>query len=42
MKWNKYQFRGRKVAGHAIVLAYSAEKVGGNCPPCPIGSAANG
>ena len=32
----------RKVAGQAIMLAHWAQKVGGDWPPCPIDSAANG
>ena len=42
MKWTKNQFEGRKVVGQATLLAYWAKKWAGDCPPCLIGSAANG
>jgi len=41
MKWKKNRFGGRKVVGQGTMLAYLAQKVGGQLPPCPIGSAAN-
>jgi len=39
--WKENQFGGIKVVGQATMLADWAQKVGGCCPPCPVGSAAN-